>query len=80
MGGKRPEQGYTEPEAGATDRKTRTDDPHIHEEDKQKLHSERGKLAKTEEEVDDMSADSFPASDPPATTPTSIGGHKADGK
>jgi hypothetical protein len=79
MGGKRPDQGF-QAEPSVTDKKSLTDDRHIHEEDKQHLHSERGKLAKKEEEVDDMSADSFPASDPPSTTPTSIGGHKADGK
>ena len=28
----------------STDAKTRTDDEHIHEQDKQKLHAERGKL------------------------------------
>ena len=31
-------------EAATTDKKTRTDDPRIHEEDKQLLHSRRGKL------------------------------------
>lgn len=34
----------------STDAKTRTDDEHIHEEDKQHLHSERGKLAKPKRE------------------------------
>lgn len=43
MGGKRPDQNLSEP--SATDHKTRTDDEHIHEEDKQLLHSRRGKLA-----------------------------------
>jgi hypothetical protein len=43
MGGKRPDQVVMEP--SATDRKTRTDDEHIHEEDKQALHTTRGKLA-----------------------------------
>jgi hypothetical protein len=32
-------------EPSATDHKTRTDDEHIHEEDKQSLHTTRGKLA-----------------------------------
>jgi len=32
-------------EAVVTDQKTRTDDEHIHEEDKQALHHPRGKLA-----------------------------------
>lgn len=43
MGGKRPDRDLTEP--SATDRKTRTNDEHIHEEDKQLLHTKRGKLA-----------------------------------
>jgi hypothetical protein len=42
MGSKRPEQIHT---GLSTDFKTRTDDEHIHEEDKQHLHEERGKLA-----------------------------------
>ena len=41
MGGIRRE--LTEP--SATDHKTRTDDEHIHEEDKQALHTQRGRLA-----------------------------------
>ena len=32
-------------EPPATDKKTRTDDEHIHEEDKQRLHETRGKLS-----------------------------------
>ena len=43
MGGKRPDQVQMEP--SATDHKVRTDDEHIHEEDKQLLHTRRGKLA-----------------------------------
>jgi hypothetical protein len=81
MGGKRSDQVYSDPREMGTDKKTRTDDQHIHAEDKQHLHEERGKLAKkTENDVDEMSEDSFPASDPPSTTPTSIGSKKADGK
>jgi hypothetical protein len=41
MGSKRPEQSHLL----STDHKTRTDDEHIHEEDKQNLHTRRGKLA-----------------------------------
>ena len=41
--GQRPEQSFKTP--SATDHKTRTDDEHIHEEDKQLLHTQRGKLA-----------------------------------
>jgi hypothetical protein len=43
MGSKRPEQIHKD--LLATDSKTRTDDEHIHEEDKQALHTRRGKLA-----------------------------------
>jgi hypothetical protein len=43
MGGKRPEQQHSA-EASVTDKKTLTDDQHIHEEDKQLLHTRRGKL------------------------------------
>lgn len=43
MGSKRPEQAIKD--KLSTDMKTRTDDEHIHEEDKQRLHSVRGKLA-----------------------------------
>ena len=42
MGSKRPDQIHKD--LLSTDQKTRTDDEHIHEEDKQKLHEERGKL------------------------------------
>lgn len=43
MGGKRSDQIPMNPPA--TDRKSRVEDEHIHEEDKQALHNERGKLA-----------------------------------
>jgi hypothetical protein len=43
MGSKRPEQIHKD--LLSTDQKTRTDDEHIHEEDKHALHTERGKLA-----------------------------------
>ena len=43
MGSKRPEQIHKD--LLATDAKTRTEDEHIHEEDKQALHRRRGKLA-----------------------------------
>jgi hypothetical protein len=43
MGSKRPEQIHKD--LLATDSKTRTDDERIHEEDKQALHTRRGKLA-----------------------------------
>jgi hypothetical protein len=43
MGSKRPEQSHKD--KLSTDAKTRTDDEHIHEEDKQHLHEVRGKLA-----------------------------------
>jgi hypothetical protein len=43
MGSKRPEQVHKD--LLATDQKVRTDDEHIHEEDKQALHTRRGKLA-----------------------------------
>lgn len=42
MGSKRPQQIHKD--LLSTDRKTRTDDEHIHEEDKHALHTERGKL------------------------------------
>lgn len=44
MGGKRPEQIHKD--KLSTDYKTRTDDPRIHEQDKQHLHEQRGKLAR----------------------------------
>ena len=40
--GNRPDQSFKTP--SATDHKTRTDDEHIHEEDKQLLNTPRGKL------------------------------------
>lgn len=43
MGSKRPEQ--IRKDLLVTDQKTRTDDEHIHEQDKQALHTRRGKLA-----------------------------------
>jgi hypothetical protein len=43
MGSKRPDQ--IRKDLLATDQKTRTDDEHIHEQDKQALHTRRGKLA-----------------------------------
>ena len=46
--GKRPEQSHID--KLSTDYKTRTDDEHIHEEDKQLLHTERGKLVPKKEE------------------------------
>ena len=41
--GKRPDQSHKD--KLSTDYKTRTDDEHIHEQDKHLLHTERGKLA-----------------------------------
>ena len=43
MGSKRPEQAHKD--LLSTDAKTRTDDERIHEEDKHRLHTVRGKLA-----------------------------------
>lgn len=43
MGSKRPEQIHKD--LLATDQKTRTDDEHIHEQEKHALQTERGKLA-----------------------------------
>ena len=43
MGSKRPEQAHKD--LLSTDRKTRPNDEHIHEIDKHKVHSARGKLA-----------------------------------
>jgi hypothetical protein len=48
MGGKRPEQSHKD--KLSTDYKTRTDDQHIHAEDKQRLDEERGKLADRNEQ------------------------------
>lgn len=47
MGGKRPEQIHKD--KLSTDYKSRTDDPRIHEQDKQHLHEKRGKLAQKDE-------------------------------
>jgi hypothetical protein len=47
MGGKRPEQIHQD--KLSTDYKSRTDDPKIHEQDKQHLHEKRGKLAQKNE-------------------------------
>jgi hypothetical protein len=47
MGGKSPDHQLREP--SGTDHKTRTNDEHIHEQDKQLLHTQRGKLAIPEE-------------------------------
>ena len=41
--GNRPDQSFKTP--SATDHKTRTDDEHIHEEDKQRLQTSRAKVA-----------------------------------
>jgi len=49
MGSKRPEQGKNA--KLSTDYKTRTDDQHIHAQDKQRLDEERGKLAERNEKV-----------------------------
>ena len=46
MSNKRPQQNHKD--LLATDFKNRTDDEHIHEEDKQALHTRRGKLAAVE--------------------------------
>lgn len=46
MGSKRPEQVHKD--LLSTDRKSRPDDEHMHAEDKQALHRERGKLAMPE--------------------------------
>ena len=45
MGSKRPEQAHKD--LLSTDAKTRTDDERIHEADKHRLHTVRGKLAQT---------------------------------
>ena len=55
MGGKRPDQHKIEP--SVTDKKTLTGDQHIHEEDKQLLHTKRGKLGMPDREEDPALAD-----------------------
>ena len=47
MGGKRPEQSHKD--KLSTDHKTRTDDQHVHAQDKRRLHEQRGKLAERNE-------------------------------
>lgn len=49
MGGKRPEQIHKD--KLSTDYKSRTDDPRIHEQDKQHLKESRGKLAQKNEKL-----------------------------
>jgi hypothetical protein len=53
--GKHPDQVHKD--LLATDSKTRTDDKHIHEEDKHLLHTERGKLALPKNEENPALAD-----------------------
>jgi hypothetical protein len=53
--GKRPEQIHKD--LLATDFKTRTDDEHIHEEDKHALHERRGKLDQPKREDNPALAD-----------------------
>jgi hypothetical protein len=55
MGSKRAQQIHKD--LLATDSKTRTDDEHIHEEDKRALHTRRGKLARPKREDNPALAD-----------------------
>ena len=57
MGSKRPQQ--IRKDLQSTDFKTRTDDQRIHEQDKQHLHEQRGKLAHQDQQP--------PQSEPDAT-------------
>lgn len=55
MGGKRPEQIHKD--KLSTDYKSRTDDPRIHEQDKQHLNEKRGKLAQKDEHLPEQDKD-----------------------